>query len=71
MASTSAAAKVSANEPNWVAIAQRPIQGIDALTKAGVTCTYRPHLEAANAAHQYLLDAPHIPARLANVKERH
>ena len=55
-----------ANEPDWIAIAQRPISGIDALTKAGIPCTHRPHLEAANAAHQYLFGAPYKTAQSPN-----
>ena len=42
-------------DDDWVAIAQTPIKGLDALTKAGITCTYNPALDKANACHQYQL----------------
>ena len=40
-------------DDDWVAIAQKPMKGPDALTKAGITCTYNPELDKANTCHQY------------------
>ena len=43
----------SENDVDWLAVARTPMQGPDALTKAGITCSYNPALEAANKLHQY------------------